>query len=258
MHTTTPRGVATTTATEGDTVNVLEQLRDRVAGRKRTAEETILAAAHRAANGESVDVDSLDTALAACGHTPDSFATLVELMHKRRKWRADMDRGAKAAAEVEKHTAAGNQLQAEREEWLAAWHQRATANDTARNAATALADRARDARNALWHPDNVPGPVAERVRAAEEAHHDAQVEVARIERERREAEDLERHHRGWETNKRELNKSTPEGDADDHKRRADRAARRVAELDTELAAATKALATAATELDAARAAALKV
>jgi hypothetical protein len=239
-------------------MNVLEVLRDRVAGRKRSAEDTVLAAARRLSDGENVNVDELDGALAESGHTPDSFAQLVEVMTNRRAWRADLDRSPAAEAKVAKSAAAVAAAETEREDWLLAWSARVNSARTEHDAAAALVARARDARAALTHPDNCPGPVGNRVRAARDAEHAALVEVERIKRERRQAAEREASERGWEEEKRRLNKVTPAGGPDDHKRLADRFKRRVAELDVELAQATKAHEAAVRDLAAAEAAALKL
>lgn len=247
-------------------IQILDALTGRARQRQATNDEVLVNAARRAANNESVDVDAVDAALVATGRTPEAFAELVELAGKRRRWHADMDRGPAAKAAAAKATAT---LQSEEARFVAvrdAWHQRAGQLQQEANAATALADRARDARNALVHPDSVPVPaLADRLRAAHEAMGTATNRVAAATRAQSEQQARIKQATGQlelmaKEHGRELG-PVPARDmprAEEHTLTITRAKRRLAEADAELAEAHKALAAATAELAAAEDAALKL
>jgi hypothetical protein len=229
-------------------MSIFEALAERMATRKRSTDETLLAAARRAAAGESVDDAAVDDALASSGRTVDDFRELVELCQRRRGWYAALDRGPAANATLDKLNATAAKERAAFEKVRAAWVSRATELDEQIKAAERITTAANDARGKLVDPGHVPGDLAARIREAHTAVVDTASTVERIKRERRDAAERAKSQREWADHKRGLNLSTPAGDADDHERAAARAAKRVAELDAELPDAERAHADAEREL----------
>jgi hypothetical protein len=239
-------------------MSIFEALAERMATRKRSTDETLLAAARRAAAGESVDDAAVDAAMASSGKSVDDFRELVELCQRRRGWYASMDRGPAANATLGKLQAAATRERAAFEQVRDAWLSRAAELDEQIKNAERITTAAHDARGQLVDPANVPGDLAARIREAHDAVVDAASTVERIKRERRDAAEREKSQREWTEHKRGLNISTPAGNADDHERAAARAAKRLAELDAELPDAERAHAAAEGELRRLESLALKV
>lgn len=242
------------------TTSVLELLTGKARARQATADDTLVAAAKRAANGESVDVDAVDAALVATGRTPADFAAMVATATKRRAWFRDMDKGTAAKAAADKAGATYAREEAAFVVVRDAWVARSQTLGAERDQAMAVVARARDARQALVHPDNAPTPaLAQRLRDAQDAVTAAEVELSRIRRDVRDTEDRQKaaldwkEGRNWKPDADAVAKAT----ADENQLVAERCARRLKDLAVELAAANEALAKATAELDAAEAAALK-
>jgi hypothetical protein len=237
---------------------IFEALAGRMAARKRTHTETLVAAARRLATGESVDDAAVAEALEASGQTLDDFQALAELCQRRRTWYVEMDRGPAAVARRDKATATLEREKAAFEQIQNAWFARAGVLEGEIAAAGKVADAARAARGNLVHWDHVPGELAGQIHEAHEAVAAAHGVVATLERERRQQTEREKSERDWAEHKRTLNLATPAGDAADHERAAKRAARRLAEIEKELPAARQAVEAAEAELRRLEAAALKI
>jgi chromosome segregation ATPase len=237
-------------------LTVLEALRERMATRRRTHNETLLAAARRAAAGESVDDAAVDAALWSTGKDVDEFRRLVELCQRRRDWYAAMDRGPAAKATLDKLKATMDRERAAFEQAAAAWRVRATELESQISAATTTVAMATDARNQLVAPDNVPGELAARISEAQELANATADAVEQNRRERRERAEAAKTQREWAQEKRDAGHG-PVG-VDEHERAATRAEKRVAELDAELPNAERAHADAERELRRLESLALKV
>lgn len=237
---------------------IFERLAGRMAARKRTNAETLLAAARRLANGESMDDATVAEALDNAGQTLEHFQTLVDLCQRRRAWYVAMDRGPAAIAKRDKATVVLEREAATFEETRQVWVQRAHVLEAEVSAAAQVADAAREARSSLLHWDNVPGDLAGQIHEAHESVAVANQALATLEREQRQQRETEKSQSDWAEQKRTLNQSTPYGGAEDHERLAKRATRRLAEIETEMAAARKAVEAAEAELRRLEAAALKV
>lgn len=238
-------------------LDVLQALTQRATTRRQTADEVLQDAARRTANNERPDLEAVDRALVETGRTPEDFAAMVELTRRRNRWRGDMDKGPAATAARDKAAAMLAKAEAEFVAVRDAWHARSHELTTQVDQAAATVARARDARQALCHPDNVLPPLDERLREAAAAVEEATAEVARITRELRQQSERQANEADWANRKRATNTTTPAGNADDHQRIADRCTRRIAELDQELTDAKKALAQATAHLEAVEAAAIK-
>lgn len=242
------------------TTSVLELLTGKARARQANADDTLVAAAKRAANGESVDVDAVDQALVATGRTPDDFAAMVALAGKRRAWFRDMDKGTAAKAAADKAGAAFQREEAAFVVVRDAWVARSQSLGAERDQAMAVVSRARDARDALVHPDNVPtAALAQRIRDAHDAVMAAEAELSRIRGEVRDNEERRKAALDWKESRnwKQDADATAKRSAEDQQLVADRCTRRLKDLATELAAANEALAAATAEVDAAEAAALK-
>jgi len=238
-------------------MKVLDLLRSRARERQVGAAEVLAAAANRAAAGESVDHEAVDRALVDCGKTVDDFAAMCDMAARRRNWRATLDRAPQAEAKLAKARAAAEKERAAFEATHAAWMKRGSELDAEIASATAVVTAARDAREELVKPANVPEPLRSKLAEATTVRDAATERVANINRELRDARDREKTQREWADHKRSLNISTHVGDADDHDRAAKRAAKRAAELLEELKAAQAEEETAAAEVRSLEAAAIK-
>lgn len=220
-------------------MQVLEMLRSRVTARRATAAETLVAAAARAAAGENVDPGSVEKALFEAGHTVDDFAAMVELATKRSEWRKAWAKHDAAAGKLQKAQATGERERAQFEKVRTAWLERAREIDVEIRNATKTVDAARAARAELVNPRNVPSAYGVELSEAHAALDAEHARVGGIERELREARDIERQQREWAEHKRNMNTTNEHGGPEDHELRADRAARRAKELEAELKDAQK-------------------
>jgi hypothetical protein len=238
-------------------MNLLEALSARMNARRTNANDVLVAAARRLAAGESADDAAVERALVETGTSLDAFRELVELCQRRREWYVSMDRGPAAAARVAKANATLEREAAAFQATHDAWMERRRQLSADLDDAERIVAAARAARDELLRPDNVPGDLANRLREAHDGVVAAACEVERLNNDRRHWVEQEKTQRGWAEEKRRLNKSTPQGDAEDHARAADRAARRVADIDAQLPAARDAAEAAEKHLAATEAAALK-
>jgi hypothetical protein len=207
---------------------------------------------------ESVDHAAIENALIETGRTVDDFAAMCELARRRLEWRATFNKGNAAKIRLDKANATAARERAEFEKIQTAWFARAAEIDVEIAAAERLTAAASAARAELVNPRNLAGLPGKQLADAHEALAEAAGRVGKIARELREARQLEKSQREWADHKRELNQSTATGDAEDHERRAERAARRIKELETELQAVTADEAAAAEQLKNLEAAALKI
>ena len=238
-------------------MNILEAISTRMAARKTSANETLVAAARRLAAGESADEAAVERALVETNTPLETFRDMVELCQRRRAWYAAMDKGPAAAARrdkaagvLEREAAA---FQAAEQTWLARRRELSADLDDAERIVAA----ARDARDNLVRADNIPGQLADRLREAHDAVAAAAGRVEKLNRDRRQWVEQQKSQEGFAEHKRGLNLRTPQGDAEDHARAAARAARRVAEVDVELATARQELEAAEKHVASLEAAALK-
>lgn len=239
-------------------MRVLEILMSRSRERHNTAAEALVAAANRIAADEAVDPGTVERALVDAGKDVAEFERLCELAKQRREWRSAWDRRQAADAKKAKAQMA---LDKEREAFEAAhatWVDKGSSLEAEIAAAASVVDAADVARARLVMPKNVPGPLGEKLAAAIAERDAATERVAAANRELREVRQLEKDQRDWCQHKREMNLSTLGGDADDHERRANRAARRAGELLAELQAAQSAEEAAAANVKSLEAAALKL
>lgn len=217
---------------------IFETIRARIAERVSLSDDTLVSAANKVAADENVDHLAVEHALREQGETLESFERLVELARKRREWRNRVDRGNTAQKSLDKLTATFDR---EAEEFAVVhrrWIERSADLQEQRRVAENAVVAGSLARGELVRPQNVPGMLGKQLVAAHEELAAASTDVSRLGRELRETRDREKSERGWADHKRTLNMSTPAGDAEDHTRRADRAAARAAELVVELKAAT--------------------
>jgi len=236
---------------------ILEALAARMSARKTSANDVLVGAARRLAAGESADDAAIERAMLEANMSLADFRALVELAQRRREWYAALDRGPAAVAKRDKVLAVIERERAQFEQIRNQWIARANELDAEHNAADKLAEAARDARGKLVHPDNVPGTLADAIREAHDNVATTAGEVERIRRDMRDNAEREKSQREWADQKRRLNQVTPAGDANDHERMADRAARRLKELAAELPAAEAAAAKAVADLERLETAALK-
>lgn len=239
-------------------MKIFDLLRSRVNERRLSALETLVAAANRVAADESVDHAAVESALHEAGRSVDDFENMVELARKRRAWRADHDKGKAANARLAKAQATADRERAQFETIREAWIARATELDNQIRSAQQLVDAANSAAYELVRPDNVPGAPGEQLRVAHDELAKCSSEVSRCSQGIRHETELEKTHTAFADEKEALNKSTPYGDAEDHKRRAASAARRKAEWAEQLKAAEAAERDAAARLQQAEASAMKV
>lgn len=239
-------------------MRVLEMLRSRSRERHNTAAETLLAAANRLAADESVDHAAVERALVDAGQDVDAFEALCDLAKRRREWRATFDRRATADMKLAKATMAAEREREAFEATAAAWRMRGAELDEEIRIHTAVVSAADTARERLVLPENVPAPLGAKLAAAIAERDAAAERVGTATRELRAARELHKQQTEWASHKKEFNLSTPGGDAADHERRANRAARRAAELLEELKAAQSAEEEAANNVRSLEAAALKM
>jgi len=229
--------------------SVLDALAGRLAARKTTATETLVAAARRLAAGEGVDDGGIEAAMLETGMTLDGFRSMVELCQRRRGWQATAAKATAAGSRLDKATAALERATADFEATRQAFVVRHAELSSEVAAVERAVAEARQASANLVAPDNVPGPLGDQLREAHDQVAAANQALEALERDRREWAERERYHRGWADTKRQLNQTTPAGSAADHERAAARAARRVAEIDGQLPAARKAVAAAEKSLE---------
>lgn len=239
-------------------MQVLEMLRSRIAQRVMGADQTLTTAANRLAANENVDHGAIENALIETGRTVDDFDALCVLARRRREWRAILDKGPAAKTRLDKAQATAARERAEFERVQSEWFARAAEIETDIAAAERVTSAVSAARAELVNPRNVYGAAGKQLAAAHEAVEAATARVAAINRELPQLRELEKSQREWAAHKKELNASTVGGDAESHTVRADRAARQIKELQTELKTATADETAALEQLQALEAAALKI
>ena len=238
-------------------VGILETLRGRMGARRETNAETLVAAARRIAAGETVDANAVETALVAEGKSVDDFEALCELARRRQAWHAARDRGPAAIVQRDKLT---RELDAAREAYertRLAWVEKSGQLSQQIDAAISVVSASDDATAKLTAPENVPGVLAERLRAADADHMAALQSVENIRRELKEAKNRVKDETEWCQHKEKYNNERY-STLDDHKRALARAERRVAELESALPPAEAAVAAALKTLRERQAAALKL
>lgn len=238
-------------------MQILELLRTRRAERRLTADQTLAAAANRLAADETVDHTAVETALLEAGRSVEDFETMCETARRRRQWRAAFDRGTAAKTRLEKARTTAERERNQFEQIRTQWLERAAQLDAEIAAADAVVRAADDARRELVDPRNVPGAAGDELAAAHAELAAASDAVSALGRQLREQRELEKSQREWADQKRTLNQTTLHGGPEDHERRAERAARRIKELESELREATAAEGAAAARVQKLEAAALK-
>lgn len=239
-------------------VGILETLRGRMAARRETNAETLVAAARRIAAGESVDPGTVESALVAESKSVDDFEALCELARRRLTWHAARDKGPAAIIQRDKLNA---ELEAARESFertRLAWVEKSGRLSSQLSAVVSIVQASDDATERLTNPANVPGVLAERIRTADAKHVETLDELETIRRELREARIRVKNEKEWCEHKQSFNSNTHLSTLDDHKKALARAERRVAELETALPTAEAAVAAALKTLEERRAAALKI
>lgn len=239
-------------------MQVLEMLRARVRERVLNADELLATAANRVAADEVVDHGAVEAALTSTGKSVDDFERMVDLFRRRRQWHTTLDRRAAATTRLGKARAAAEREREQFETIRRQWLERAAELDAEITSAQHIVDAGNTAEHELVQPANVPAPLDAQLTEARATLEAATARVQSIGRELREVRANEKTQTEWAEHKSSLNLSTPAGDADDHRRRAARAARRAAELDTELSTAQAEEKAAAAALKRLEAAALKL
>jgi len=235
---------------------ILEALRGRMAARRETNAETLVAAARRIAAGESVDPASVEAALVAESKSVDDFESLCELARRRLTWHAARDKGPAAIIQRDKLTRELDAANEAFERTRLAWVEASSKLGIQVDAAIAVVRAAEDAAAKLTTPANVPGVLAERLKQAEVDHTEALQTVDALRRELRDAKNRVKDEEGWVAQKTAFNNGV--SSLDDHERALKRWQRRVSELETAMPPAEKAVAAAFKTLEERRAAALKL
>jgi chromosome segregation ATPase len=236
---------------------ILEMLRTRMTARKESNAETLVAAARRVAAGENVDPTAVESALVAEGKSVDDFESMCELARRRQTWHAARDKGPAAISDRDKLTAELESAHAAFEKVHAQWAEKSRRLSQQIDAAIAIVQAANDATDKLTAPANISGPLADRIRKADEDHAEALQTVDAIRRELREAKSRVKDESEWVSHKKQFNDQRL-STLDEHERSLKRAERRVAELEAALPPAEKAVAAALKTLNERRAAALKL
>ena len=236
---------------------ILEMLRSRMAARAESNAEVLVAAARRIAAGESVDTAAVETALVAEGKSVDAFEAMCELARRRQAWHAARDRGPAAIVQRDKLTreldAARNEYEKLRLRWVETSGQLGQQID----ALIAVVSASDDATAKLTAPENVPGVLAERIRAADADHTAALQNAEAVRRDLKEARSRVKDEAEWVVHKKQFNDQRA-STLDDHERALARWERRVKELEAALPPAERAVAAALKTLQERRAAALKL
>ena len=235
---------------------ILEMLRSRMTARRETNAETLVAAARRIAAGENVDPTAVESALVAEGKSVDDFEAAVELARRRLTWHAARDKGPAAISDRDKLTAELDAAHAAFEKVQTAWIEKSRRLSQQIDAAIAIVQAANDATDKLTAPANISGPLADRLRKADEDHAEALQMVDAIRRELREAKSRAKDEGEWVAHKTAYNNGV--SSLEEHQRLLKRAERRVAELEAALPPAEKAVAAALKTLQDRRAAALTI
>jgi hypothetical protein len=239
-------------------VGILETLRGRMAARRETNAETLVAAARRIAAGETVDAGSVEAALVAESKSVEDFEAMCELARRRQLWHAARDKGPAATRERDKLQSELDAAKDAFEKSRLAWVERSGSLAARIRTFDVVVQTADDATGKLTDPANIPGVLAERLRTADAAHVEAMDAVETIRRELREAKSRVKNEGEWVQHKQQFNNNTHLSTLDDHKLALARAERRVAELEAALPPAESAAAAALKTLDERRAAALKL
>ena len=235
---------------------ILEMLRTRMTARRETNAETLVAAARRIAAGENVDPTAVEAALVAEGATVDDFESMCDLARRRLTWHAARDKGPSAISERDKLTAELESAHAAFEKVHAQWAEKSRRLSQQIDAAIAIVQAANDATDKLTAPSHISGPLADRLRKADEDHAEALQTVDAIRRELREAKSRVKDETEWCAHKAAYGNGA--SSLEEHQRLLKRAERRLAELEAALPPAEKAVAVALKTLDDRRAAALKL
>jgi len=238
-------------------VGILETLRGRMAARRETNAETLMAAARRIAAGETVDPSAVESALVAERATVDDFSAMVELARRRQSWHATRDKGPAAIIQRDKLT---TELEAERQRFEAArlaWNAASEKLNAKLSAAINTVSASNDATDNLTHPKNIPGPLGEKMAAALDAHTDAMTNAENARRALKDARDRVKGETEWVAHKKTYNDQRYSSLAD-HQAALARWERRVPELETAVKESEAAEVAAFKALDERRAAALKL
>ena len=239
-------------------VGILETLRGRMAARRETNAETLVAAARRIAAGESVDAGNVETALVAESKSVDDFEAMCELARRRQTWHANRDKGPAATVQRDKLQTELDTAREAFEKSRLAWVERSGSLAARIRAFDVVVQSADDATGKLTDPANVPGVLAERLRAADAEHVETMDALETIRRELREARARVKTETAWCEHKQTFNTNNHMSTLDDHQKALARAERRVSELEAALKPAEAAVAAALKTLEERRAAALKL
>jgi hypothetical protein len=239
-------------------VGILETLRTRMVQRRETNAESLAAAARRIAAGETVDAASVENALIAEGRSVDDFEAMCELARRRQTWHAARDKGPAAIIQRDKLARELDDAREAYERTRLAWVEKSGQLSRQIDAAISVVSTADDATARLTAPDNVPGVLAERIRAADAEHVEALETLETVRRELKEARARVKDETSWCEHKQAFNNNTHLSTLDDHKRALARAERRVSELEAAMKPAEAAVAAALKMLQERRAAALKL
>lgn len=177
--------------------SIIEALRGRMQQRQLNAEDTIAAGARAAARGERYDVAAIEKALVDAGKKMADFDAEVERAKKRAAWLASFEQLANASAKVKKFEAAAEAEKAKFEASRSAFFERAKAIDDELRQASATQERARDARQRLLDPREVPGALGDKYREAVAEAEDAEADVSKAQRALREVEERIKSEQAW-------------------------------------------------------------
>ena len=239
-------------------VGILETLRSRMVQRRETNAESLAAAARRIAAGETVDAASVETALVAEGRSVDDFEAMCELARRRQTWHAARDKGPAAIIQRDKLNAELNDARELFERSRLAWVEKSGRLSSQLSAVVSIVQASDDATDRLTNPANVPGVLAERLRAADAGHVKALDALETVRRELREARARVKNETDWCEHKKQFNSNTHMSTLGDHQKALARAERRVGELEAALPPAEAAVAAALKTLNERRGAALKI
>jgi DNA repair ATPase RecN len=181
---------------------------------------------------------------------------MCELARRRQAWHAARDKGPAVISDRDKLTAELESAHAAFEKVHAQWAEKSRRLSQQIDAAIAIVQAANDATDKLTAPANISGPLADRLRKADEDHAEALQTVDAIRRELREVKSRVKDETEWCAHKAAYGNGP--SSLEEHQRLLKRAERRVAELEAALPPAQKAVTVALKTLDDRRAAALKL
>jgi chromosome segregation ATPase len=161
------------------------------------AEDTIAAGARAAVRGERYDVAAIEKALVDVGKTMADFDAEVERAKKRAAWLGHFEQLASASAKMRKLEAAAQAEKAKFEASRSAFFERAKAIDDELREVSAVQEKARDARQRLLDPREVPGTLGDRYREAVADAESADADVGNFQRALREVEERIKSEQAW-------------------------------------------------------------